>query len=77
MIHRTRMDGPPSGGAAPGRELMQSGELWVEYTGTLPTAAEIDAHLHPVRVGPVTPESLFASLVAKGVLDETDRPKKQ
>ena len=49
-IHRTREGGPPSGGAEEGREIVRMGNIWVEYSGAEPTAAELDARLNPPKV---------------------------
>ena len=76
MIHRTWQDSPPSGAPEVGRDVIQMGDIWVEYSGPLPTAADLDAHLHPLpQVTPLDAEELYDILVDKGVISEGDRPR--
>ena len=76
MIHRTRQAGPPSSAPEAGRSLAQVGDIFVEYSGTLPSAADLDAHLHPpAPVAPLNAEDLYDMLVTKGVVSAGDRPR--
>lgn len=52
MIHRTRDGAAPSGGPEPGRQIVRIGNVFVEYSGPVPDAAELDAHLRPPRPPP-------------------------
>lgn len=73
VIHRTRHGGPPSGGAEPGREIVQLGEWFVEYSGDAPTQADLDLHLAPAPPAPTALEevaALRAALVKKGHVTE-------
>ena len=47
MIHRTRQGKVPSGGAASNHSLVEIGDVWVEYSGDVPTEADLHVHLHP------------------------------
>lgn len=42
-IHRMREGSPPDGGPEPGRQIVQIGNIFVEYTGQVPTQADLDA----------------------------------
>ena len=76
MIHRTRPGGPPSSAPEAGRSLIQMGDIFVEYSGTAPTAAELDAHLHPpAQVVPLDAEELYDMLTTKDVVSAGDRPR--
>ena len=46
-IHRTRQGGPPSGAPETGRDIVQLGDVWVEYSGPVPSQADLDAYLAP------------------------------
>ena len=46
-IHRTRQGSVPSSGPEPGRQIAQFGSIFVEYSGAVPTQAEVNAHLNP------------------------------
>jgi len=47
-IHRTRTGSEPSGGAEPGRNIIQIGDIFVEYTGQIPTQADLDRYNTPI-----------------------------
>lgn len=51
-IHRTRQGSVPSGGPEAGRQIIQIGDFFVEYSGAAPDQAELDAHLNPLKVIP-------------------------
>ncbi len=71
MIHRTRQFSIPSGAPEADRKLVKIGNIWVEYSGALPTADDLDAHLHPPQpILPLTAEELAAHLIAKGTITQ-------
>lgn len=76
MIHRTRQGSPPSSAPEPGREIVQMGDIWVEYSGAVPTNADLVAHLNPPSpIAPLSAEELYDILVNKGVVSAGDRPR--
>ena len=46
-IHRTRQGSVPSGGTETGRQIIELGGVFVEYSGAVPDQAELGAHLDP------------------------------
>ncbi len=76
MIHRSRQGSSPSGGPEAGRTVIRMGDTFVEYSGTPPTAGDLDVHLHPpAPVAPLDAEELYDILLAKGVVNAADRPR--
>ena len=78
MIHRTRDGAAPSGGPEPGRSIAQFGNVFVEYSGSVPTQAHVDAHRTPPPTLALSADDLAEALVAKNVLTraEVDAKKK-
>ena len=83
-IHRTRAGQEPSGGANPGRSIVQIGNTFVEYTGQVPTQADLDVYFTPPpsrRKAPPVPSgnsipalrnevaALRRALIDAGILD--------
>ena len=75
-IHRTRQGSIPSGGPEPGRTIVQMGQLFVEYSGAVPSQAELDAHLNPpVDVSAVIDAEVVRNPAFRALLDVlTDKP---
>ena len=65
-IHRTRQGREPSGGAEAGRSIIQIGDIFVEYSGSPPDQAALDAHFAPpdAATTTLTPEDTERLLLA-------------
>ncbi len=68
MIHRTRQGGPPSSAPEAGRKIVKmGGDIWIEYSGPKPTAAELDAYLKPA-IAPPSVDAIDADISAATTL---------